>query len=134
MAEESLSEPSSNIPSILMHIMSQNDILLKLNMVDTVLSAIDEDKAKKIDAQKLKAYLHKKYLGDPDFMRRLKLNSTITNHPELSLEYYGQDFLTHEEYNFNADQEKEFAELNKLLNLNIGLLLKEYLKGDNIEF
>jgi hypothetical protein len=127
-------QQQNSIPSILQTLIFQENLLLKLNAVDTVLNALDDKVAATISAKKLKGYLHRNYLDDISFMRNLKRYSKLTENTELAMEYFGQDFLSHPETAFDEEFEATLATLNKRLNRIIGLLLKEYQKGEDIEF
>jgi hypothetical protein len=129
-----LDQQQTSIPSILQTLIFTPDLVAKLNGIDVCLNAIDDDVAKKVKAAQIRKILHEKYLDDVEFMRRLKLYSTMMGHTELAAELLGQDFLSHPEFNFSEELEHELAELNKFLNKIIGLLIKEYQQGEKIEF
>lgn len=125
---------TSTIPSILQQLIFSPDLLTKLNVTDVVLNALDDDVAQKINAAKIRKYLHQNYLDDVNFMRQLKLYSTMMSNTELAAELMGNDYLSHPEYNFSEENEANLARLNRQLNRIVGLLLKEYQQGEKIEF
>lgn len=134
MPEDLLSDDVSPMQSLISTLFFHNDMLVKLNGVDSILSSLDDEITKKMKAKEFRAYLHKKYLDDVEFMRRLRFYSTICSNHELSIEYFGQnDYISHPEYQFDAKFEKTLAELNKILNEFAGKLLKEYTKGGELD-
>lgn len=134
MSDPLLDQPVSSIPTLLQSATVQDNLLLKLNMVDTILNAVDDDMAKRLNTERLKRYLHSSYLDDTEFMRRLKQYSTMMSHTELALELLGQDYLSHPEFSWDEEFEQVIGNLNKELNRIVGMLLKEYTKGESIEF
>jgi len=134
MSDDLLGDDVSPMQSLIQTLFFHNDIQIKLNGMDSILSSLDDEIAKKLKAKEFRAYLHKKYLDDVQFMRRLKFYSTICSNHELSMEYFSQqEFLSHQEFNFDPKLEKELADLNKILNEFAGKLLKEYTKGGELD-
>lgn len=129
-----LEDSKEFIPSLLQQLVYESNIFVRLQAMDTLLSAIDDDMARKLEVAKFKKWLNHKYLKRVDFMRQLKLYSKINDNVETSIEYHGQDYLTHSEYIFNEDFENEVMELSKYINHYVGKLLKEFAKGEAIEF
>lgn len=120
--------------SLLQTIFTQDNMFLKLNQMDTCLSALDEKLVKETNAHIFKKWLNEKFLKDTNFIRQLKIYSKINENTETALEYFGQDFISHPEFAFDKDFEKKLAYLNKQINHFTGKLLKELTKGETLEF
>ena len=126
-------EQKSIIPQFLSQIIFEIDLLKKLNSVDTIISALDEKTATLCHAKEFKNWLHENYLDNVEFMRQLKIYTHMNSTPETALEYYGQDFLTHQEYAFDEQFEKTILRLNKQINYFVGILLREVSKATEIK-
>lgn len=127
-----LDEQQSPLPSILQQCVFEDNIFRKLQAVDILISALDDDMLKKIKGIKMKNWLHTNFINNVEFMRQLRLHSKVGEHPETSIEYYGQDFLTHPEFVFDAKFVETLTDLDKKLNHFIGKLLKEFSKTEDI--
>lgn len=135
MAQElKLDEGKDTIPILLQQLVFEANISIRLQALDTLLSAIDDDISKRMKVKIFKTWLRRKYLSRVDFVRQLKLYSKINENVETAIEYHGKDFLTHSEYIFDEEFENEVTELSKNINNFVGKLLKEYAKGEVIEF
>lgn len=135
MANDLLLDDGKDIVSqLLQQLVYEPNISLRLQAMDTLLSAIDDDMAFKVKAKEFKKFLNQNYMKNTNFMRQLKLYSKINDNVETSIEYHGQDYLTHSEYIFNEDFESEVMKLSKYINHFVGKLLKEYSRGQQIEF
>lgn len=135
MADEIiLDEGKQLVPSLLQQVVFEDNVSVRLQATDTLLSALDEDIKKKLETQKFKIWLNKEFLKNTDFMRQLKLYSKINENVETAIEYHGQDYLTHQEFVFNEDFEKRVMLLTRRLNSLIGKLIKEFSKGEGISF
>lgn len=129
----SLDDGQSPILSLLQQAVFEDNVFRKLNAVDILISALDDEISDKKQAKAMKTYLHKEVLSNQEFMRRLHLFSRISDHPETAIAYYGQDFSTHPEFHFNKEFMERLSVINKKLNSFIGTLIKELAKGDEIE-
>jgi hypothetical protein len=127
-------QQSTSVPAILQSLIFSDNILLKLNGIDVVLNACDDAIGKALDTNAIRESLHKLYLDDINFMRKLKLYSKMMENTETALELMGQDYLTHQEFSFDEDFEKILSGLNKQLNKIIGQLLKAYMGGVEVEY
>lgn len=128
----SLTEPNQLLPSIIQQLVFEDNLLRKMNGIDTLLSALDDDLAHKIDAQGYKKWLHV-FLGDMAFMRQLSLHCKVCEIPETALELYGSDYLTHPEFQFDEDFNKKVVAINKKLSAMLGHILKEFNTMDMLE-
>lgn len=128
-----LGDGQSPILSLLQQSVFEDNMLKKFNAVDILISAFETDIATKSKAKEMKVYLHKEVLSNEQFMRKLQMFSRISDNPETAIEYYGQDFVTHPEFHFNSEFVKKLAIINRKVNHFIGLLIKEYSKGESIE-
>lgn len=129
-----LDEGKDIVPQLLQQLVYESNMSVRLQAMDTLLSAIDDETAKKLKVKKFKRWLNEKYIKNTDFIRQLKLYSKINDNVETAIEYHGQDYLTHSEYIFNEEFETQVMELSKYINHFVGKLLKEYAKGEKIEF
>jgi len=129
-----LDEGKDIVPQLLQQLVYESNMSVRLQAMDTLLSAIDDETAKKLNVKKFKRWLNEKYIKNTDFIRQLKLYSKINDNVETAIEYHGQDYLTHSEYIFNEEFETQVMELSKYINHFVGKLLKEYAKGEKIEF
>lgn len=121
------------IPSLLKLLVYEDNVMKRLQAMDTLCSAIEEDISEMLGVKKFKKHLNDKYLNDILFLRKLKLYSKMNENVETAIEYHGQDYLTHPEFIFDLQFEKEVNKLTKAINEFTGQLLKEYSKGDTIE-
>jgi len=122
------------IPSLLQQLVYEPNISLRLQALDTLLNGIKKEISDKMKVRVFDEWLRKKYLNNTQFMRQLKLYSKINENVETAIEYHGQDYITHAEYVFNDEFENQVMELTKAINTFVGMLLKEYAKGESIEF
>jgi len=129
-----LDDGNQIIPSLLNQLVYEENIMRRLQAMDTLCSACDEKIDMKLKVKEFKTELRKKYLSRVNFLRRLKLYSKINDNVETAIEYHGQDYITHPEYIFDDDFEVEITELNKKINSFVGELLKEFARGESIEF
>lgn len=134
MAQFVLDEKKDLLPTLLQGIVFESDLLKKLNAVDTIISALDDKMAENSGAITFKNWLHSKYLDNTLFMRQLKLHTAIIENVETKIEYYSQDYLTHQEYIFDADFEQVIITINKTINHFVGRLLRELGKGEELPF
>jgi len=142
MPEDLFIEEGTNlVPSILQNLYFETNILTRLQAIDTLMSALDDQIEMKLKIKAFKKKLKEEYMlpsknkKDPrdNFMRRLKLYSKINENTETAIEYHSQDFITHPEYIFDEDFENKITELNMEINTLVGSLTKEYSRGEEIE-
>ena len=129
-----MDEGNQIIPSLLNQLVYEENIMKRLQAMDTLCSACDEGIDVKLKVKDFKEEIRKKYLSKVDFLRRLKLYSKINDNVETAIEYHGQDYITHPEYIFDDEFEIKITELNKKINSFVGELLKEFARGESIEF
>lgn len=134
MADEdfNLSEPNQLLPSIIQQLVFEDNILRKMNGIDTLLSALDDDLAKKINAQQYQKWLHS-FLENIDFVRKLSLHCKVCEIPETALELYGTDYLTHPEFQFDEEFNKKVVLINKKLSEILGHILREFNTMDSFD-
>ena len=111
----------------------ESSLLVKLNAIEPIINALDPDQAKAVGAPAFKTWLSK-LTQDTKFMRQLKIYTTIISNVETSIEYVGQDYLTHPEYQFDEAFEKKLSRINKTINEFTGKLIRELNKEQVIEF
>lgn len=128
-----LDEGKNFIPSLLQQVVFMENLFVKLNAVDTLISSMDNDIIEKTNGKEFRKWLHINYLKNVEFMRQLKIYVRISEQTETALEYFGQDFLTHQEFVFDEEFEKKLSFLNRKLNHFIGTLLRETNKADTFE-
>jgi len=129
-----IGEGEELIPALLKQMVYEDNVMKRLQAMDTLLSAIDEDIAKKLKTKEFKKELNVSYLDDVIFIRKLKLYSKMNENVETAIEYLGEDYVTHPEFIFDEKFEVKVNILNKKINNFTGNLLKEYSMGDSIEF
>lgn len=113
------------IPSLLSAIFQETNLYKKLNMAHMIVNSIDDEIKQKIKSDDFKKVIEI-YMSNVIFIKRLKLYCIISENTETALEYYGKDYLTHDEYMFDADLEKVLIILNRRINEFISILFKEY--------
>lgn len=134
MGDDLLLEEGNNlIPSLLQQLVYESNLMVRLQAIDTLCSAMDDKMEEKFKVLEFKEMLNTEYLSKTDFLRRLKLYSKINENVETAIEYHGQDFITHPEFNFDENFEREVTALSLLINNFTGKLLKEFSKGDSFE-
>jgi len=132
-AEFKLNEPNALLPAIIHQLVFEDNLLRRLNGIDTLLSSLDNDLALKVDAKKHKKWI-KEYLNNIDFIRKLSLHCKVVEIPETALELYSMDYLTHPEFNFDEKFNQEIIRINSHLSEIIGIIIKEYSAEEEIEF
>ncbi len=133
MVELNLDTEGTNpLQSIIHQIVFEPNIQKKLDGLGVVLNALDENMYDAIDGEEFKKYLDSIF-SDRLFMRKLNYTSKISDVPELHLEYYGKDFLSNPEFNFNEHFENRVSEIRKRIRIFLGNLLKEFNKGESFE-
>lgn len=125
---------SNLIPNLLSQLVYEENILRRLRAINTLSQAVDDDIAKLLDIPTFLKTLNKNYLKNVEFLRRLKLYSKINDNIETAIEYHSTDYITHQEYVFDEQFEAQVEELSSFIDKMVGLLLKEYSKGESIEF
>lgn len=129
-----LDEGNNLIPSLLSQLVFEENIMRRLRAINTITKAVDDEISKKLKIDIFNIVLNQKYLKDVSFLRRLKLYSKINENIETSIEYHGTDYITHQEYIFDEDFEKQIEELSSMIDNFVGKLIKEYSKGESIDF
>jgi len=130
--EFSLSEPNQLLPSIITQLVFEENLLRRLNGTYTLLSALDEDLAIKVNATKHKRWIQQ-LLNDVLFIRQLSLYSKVVDIPETAIELFGTDYLTHPEFQFDDKFQNRIISINKTLSILIGHILREYNTMGDIE-
>lgn len=133
MSDLMLDEGEPIIPSLLKLLVYEDNVMKRLQAMDTLCSAIDEDISKKLKIKEFKKELNEKYMDDLIFLRKLKLYSKMNDNVETAIEYHGEDYSTHPEFIYDVEFEKEINILTKNINNFVGKLLKEFAKGDSID-
>jgi len=129
-----MDEGKSPILSLAQQAVFEDNMFRKMNAVDTLISSLEDDVSKKIGAFAMKQYLHKEVLSNEDFMRQLQMYARIVDNPETAIEYFGQDYVTHPEFNFDTDFMTKLNHINKQVNHFIGTLIKELAKTEEMGF
>lgn len=140
-----LGDGQSPILSLLQQAVFEDNLFRKLNAVDILISALEPHMAKISNSKEMQRYIHQDIFGysiedeseqdqeKQDFMRKLRLFSKVSDMPETAIEYYGIDFITHPEFHFDNDFDVKLKEINLRLNKFIGILIREYSKGEELE-
>jgi hypothetical protein len=134
MEEIILDDGKQLIPSLLQQLVFETNVMTRVQAMDTLLSAVDEKIKENMKTDEFKVWLNKNFLKKSVFMRKLKLYSKINENVETAIEYHGQDYLTHTEFVFNEEFEKEVMMLTRRINNFTGKLIKEFSKGESINF
>lgn len=121
------------IPEILHSIVFEENIFKKLNAVDVVVNALEDDVAHQVNAKQFKQWLHKQFIDNDKFMRRLNLYSKMNDNVETALELFGSDYVTHPEFMYDEQFFSTINTLHKRINEFIGRLLKEFHASESIE-
>lgn len=135
MADDfNIDEGSNPLLPLIQNLVFEENLSKRLNALDIILGSIDTETGKIVGCVAFKRYLRQNYITNLKFMRKLRLYSKIQENIETSIEYCGDDFISHPEYIFDDDFEKSAKKLELLMNNFIGRLLKYYTKTDIIEF
>lgn len=121
------------IPTLLTQLVFESNLHRKLNALDVIINACDDNIRQKRKIDEFYKWLHKNFLGNKKFMRKLALQSKIFENIETAIEYFGVDYPTHPEYIYDEEFSEILIELNKKINQFVGLLLKEYALMDSIQ-
>lgn len=146
-----LDEAQSPLLSILQQVVFEDNFLRKIKAVDILISALEKDTAKsirilvevqedgkivkkKVDAYGFRRYIHQEVLSNDKFRRKVELFARVTDHVETGIEYFGADFITHPEFIYNAEFMSKLAKIERVMHHFVGKLIKEYSKGEEVEF
>ncbi len=132
--EISLEEGSGLIPSLLSQLVFEENVIRRLRAINTIIRAVDDEIKNKLKIDTFKIILNHKYLKNVEFMRQLKLYSKMNDNIETSLEYHGTDYITHQEFIFDEKFDIEIEKLSSMIDKLVGNLIKEYSKGESIDF
>lgn len=120
------------IPSLLNQLFDEENYLNKINMAYVIVCGLEPDVFKAVDGKKFKQFLEK-FINNVNFIRKLKMYVKINENIETAIEYLGRDYITHEEFVFDAKFEAMILAVNKRINAFTGVLLREYAKADTFE-
>jgi len=122
----------SPLLGMVQQIVFNDNLLHKLKATDVVINALDEETKKRTNANAFQKYIHSLF-GDEEFMRRFTYIASIKSNIETALEYYGQDYLSGQDFEYDAYMEKRLLSVEKKLSNFLGGLLKELSKGFELE-
>jgi hypothetical protein len=116
----------SQVHIIVQQAINETNIYKKIRLTHIINHSFTTENKKHNDLHK---YLDK-MLTDTSFMRKLKLNTTIKQNDQTSIEYYGKDYLGGDE-NLQFDQEFEdiLTEVENKIDEYLGFVLTELSKG-----
>jgi hypothetical protein len=119
-------QDQSQVTTLVQQAVSETNPYKKVRMCHTINHAFSaQDKKHK----ELHKYLDK-MLTDTNFMRKLKLNSTIKGNDLTAIEYYGKDYLGGDEnLMFDQDFEDILTEIENRIDEYLGYVLIELNKG-----
>lgn len=113
---------------ILNQVVFNDNLLSKLRITDIVIHALDDDTKQAVNAASFQKYLHSLF-DDADFMRQLNYYSMLKTHIETSSEYFGQDYVSAPDYQYNPNYEAKVAIIEKKLAKFIGSIIKSIQEG-----
>ena len=115
----------------LQFIVRETEYWSKFNMFDSVLSTIESEK---VDTKKIKKWLRTIALGNVDFIRKFEHFKKVTEQPETGELYFGRDYPSHPEFNFDKEFMEKLITINLKINDTVGILIQELSAEDDIEF
>lgn len=130
--ELDLNENANPLHNTIQNIIFSDNILIKLNAINVVINSLNDKIRTKTNANEIKKMIMNLY-KDQKFMRKLKYYSQIKNNIELSVEYYGFDYLSSSDYQYDEEFEQRLTEIELKLSQFMGKVLKEISKGVEIE-
>jgi len=130
--ELDLGEGSNPLQNVVQQLIFESNLMVKLEATDIVINALDKKISNKTNSKEFQKFLHSLF-DDNDFMRRLEYVSRIKDNIETSLEYTGMDYLSSEDFSYDVDFEKKLVAIKKRLQRFLGILLKEFSKGIELE-
>lgn len=129
-----LEEAQSPLLSLLQQIVFEDNFLRKIKAVDILISALDDDIKTATNAMQMKKYLHQEVLSNDEFRRKVELFARVCDNVETGIEYFGQDFITHPEFNYSPEFMGKLSQIEKKVHHFVGKLIKEYSAGEEIQF
>jgi hypothetical protein len=121
----------SSISFIVQQIIFNDNLLHKLRATDVIINALDDKTKVETGALSFQKYIYSIF-ADLEFMRQLNFISIVRTNAEVGLEYYGRDFVSEPEFNFQEENEKRFVEIERRLAKFLGLILKTSQKGTTL--
>jgi len=108
----------------------ESNFFKRLQALEVIAQMVDDDIKNIVDFD-LFFNLITKYTEDEKFMREAKRISIIEDNVETALEYYGRDYVSTPEFDYNEDFQGKRAIIDKQINQFVGKLLKELNEGDD---
>jgi hypothetical protein len=109
----------------------EDNFFKRLQALEVIKEMIEEEMKKLVDYDLFIEHIAK-YTEDPKFMREAKRISIIEENVETALEYYGRDYVSTPEFDFNEQFQQKRAIVDKQINTFVGKLLKELNQGEDI--
>jgi len=117
-------EGDSKLQDMLGSLTFETNFFKRLQALEVIFNMIDIEVAKAVGLYAFKSFLLA-YTDDNKFLRQAKMISIIEENVETALEYYGMDYISTPEFNFDVNFQKERRKIDKKINSFIGLTLKE---------
>lgn len=130
--ELNLDEGSNPLQNVIQQIIFEPNIQKKLEAIDVVINALDDDTVRRTDAKRFQRFLHSLF-DDEEFMRKLSYISQMKDVPELGIEYTGADYLSTPDYHYDIEFERKIVDIKKRLQKFLGKVIREFSKGVEIE-
>lgn len=121
-------EGQNKLEDMLGSLTFETNFFKRLQALEVIFNMIDDDIAEKIDLNSFKLFLSK-YIDDNKFMRQAKMISIIEDNVETALEYYGRDYISAPEFNYD----KEFQEIRRIIDKQINNFVGKSLMELNVE-
>lgn len=117
-------EGSTHLTEMLGSLARDTNLFKRLQMLEVIFNMMDDDVAKKIDMEEFKKFLEV-YTDNHEFMKKAKRISIVEDNVETALEYYGQDYISTPEFNYDEKFQLKRRGIDKKINSFIGKALKE---------
>lgn len=123
----------SLLPTLLTQLATEKDLEIRLQLIELITASLDDNVLAEVGADKIMKFLNKNFFNDKKFMRQFRIINNLSINPELAIEYLGEDYPSHPEFQYQSDVELKVAKLRSTLNIFCGKLIKTANKGESIE-
>jgi len=117
-------QAGSKLQDMLSLLTFETNFFKRLQALEVVFNMIEDDLGNKVGVLKFKKFLSE-YTNSDKFMRQAKLISIIEDNIETALEYYGRDYISTPEFNYDKDFQSKRRKIDTEINKFIGQTLKE---------
>ena len=117
-------QAGSKLQDMLSSLTFETNFFKRLQALEVVFNMIEDDLGNKVGVSKFKKFLSE-YTNSDKFMRQAKLISIIEDNIETALEYYGRDYISAPEFNYDKDFQSKRRKIDTEINKFIGQTLKK---------